>query len=337
MGRNRTNSLKKLRFYSAHLLTQLMPHRYWESQRAKLLSAFDIWPPADQQDILSRVHYYNREHRSFTPDSQTEVIGQFSGRGKSSAYSNDFRTLISYFPRSHRVGYLFGDITEVPAFPRFVKSRPITAAADNANSILLKLNTIRHYQFHPDPLSFADKHPMAVWRGKSNRQHRIDFATRFVDHPLCNVGCTLHKEAVPERYHRPFMSVSEQLTYKYIVSVEGIDVATNLKWIMASNSLCLMRRPRFETWFMEGTLEPGRHYVELAEDFSDLPEKIRYYEQHPEEAEAIIRQAQQHVARFMNPAKERLIALMVMEKYFQLSGQCQPHRILSRARSANPA
>jgi hypothetical protein len=81
-------------------------------------------------------------------------------------------------------------------------------------------------------------------------------------------------------YHKHFMSIEEQLQHQFVVSVEGIDVATNLKWIMASNSLCLMRRHRFETWFMEGALVPGYHYVELADDHSDLPEKIRYYQDH---------------------------------------------------------
>lgn len=36
------------------------------------------------------------------------------------------------------------------------------------------------------------------------------------------------------------MSVEDQKRYRYIVSLEGYDVATNLKWIMNSNSLCLM-------------------------------------------------------------------------------------------------
>lgn len=105
---------------------------------------------------------------------------------------------------------------------------------------------------------------------------------RYGDHPLCNIGCVRHKEATPEPYLRDFLTIEEQLGYQFIVSVEGIDVATNLKWIMASNSLCLMRRPRFETWFMEGTMIPGYHYVELRDDFSDLPEKVAYYRDNPE-------------------------------------------------------
>ena len=117
------------------------------------------------------------------------------------------------------------------------------------------------------------------------------------------------------------MTIPEQLEHQFIVSVEGIDVATNLKWIMASNSLCLMRRPRFETWFMEGTLQPDIHYVQLKNDFSDLEQKVTYYREHPSEAKRIITNAQQHAARFSNHNHERLISLLVIDRYLRLSGQ----------------
>ncbi len=106
------------------------------------------------------------------------------------------------------------------------------------------------------------------------------------------------------------------------MALEGNDVASNLKWVMSSNSLAVMTRPTCETWFMEGTLKPGVHYVEVREDFSDLPEKLQHYIAHPNEAETIIRQAHEYVAQFQNPKRERLIALLVMDKYFRLSGQC---------------
>ena len=56
------------------------------------------------------------------------------------------------------------------------------------------------------------------------------------------------------------------------MSLEGIDVATNLKWIMSSNSLCFSPKLRYETWFMEGKLVPGVHFVEVRDDFDDLAE-----------------------------------------------------------------
>lgn len=46
-----------------------------------------------------------------------------------------------------------------------------------------------------------------------------------------------------------------------------------------------------------------------------------YYLSHPEEAEAIIQNAQQWVAQFKDTKRERLISLLVAQKYFQKSGQ----------------
>ena len=311
----------KLAVYVKHAVRSMLPRLFWQYQRRALLDSFNRLPKEQQREIERRVDYYNRLSQPFTPPPTAEATGDFQFAGKSTAYCMDFSSLIRCFPRHRKVAYQFGDVTEVPPQPCFVKSRPIRQDRSNRHSVLLKLNTIRHYQFVPDRLAFRDKNPKAVWRGKSNRQHRIDFATRFASHPLCDIGCTRHKEPSRQLYHKDFMSIEQQLRYRFVVSVEGIDVATNLKWIMASNSLCMMRRPRFETWFMEGSLIPGHHYVELADDHSDLPEKIEYYTAHPEEAEAIIANAQAYVARFRDSRIERITSLMVIQKYLDLSQQ----------------
>jgi hypothetical protein len=315
--------IHKLSFYGVNALRALIPATICERQRKAILGRLQRLPPEERAAIERRVAYYNRLQSSFSVSGSDERIGDFTSKGKSSAYCADFKYFIRFFSSQLQVSYLFGDITQVPGSPRFLKSRPITRDYSNANSVLLKLNAVRHYYFVRDRKSFAEKKPQAVWRGKSNRPHRIEFARQYADHPLCNIGCVLHKEKQPESYHREFLSVEEQLQYQFIVSVEGIDVATNLKWIMGSNSLCLMRRPRFETWFMEGMLIPGHHYILLKDGYSDLVEKVSYYREYHREAQAIITNANRHVAQFTNANRERLIALLVIEKYMGLSGQTQ--------------
>ena len=105
------------------------------------------------------------------------------------------------------------------------------------------------------------------------------------------------------------------------MAIEGNDVASNLKWVMSSNSLAVMPRPTCETWFMEGKLEAGKHYVEVRDDYADLEEKLQHYIQHPEEAEEIIRNAHDFVRQFRDPSREELIQLLVMDKYLRLSQQ----------------
>lgn len=115
------------------------------------------------------------------------------------------------------------------------------------------------------------------------------------------------------------MTISEQLQYKFVMSLEGNDVASNLKWIMSSNSLAVMPKPKFETWFMEGRLQAGVHYVEVKDDFSDLEQQMDYYLSHPKEAAEIIANAQRYVAQFQNEALENTIAITVISRYLNLS------------------
>ena len=90
---------------------------------------------------------------------------------------------------------------------------------------------------------------------------------------------------------------------------------------MSSNSVCVMPKPKYETWFMEGTLEAGVHYIEVNDDFSDAEEKIHYYSKHTKEALQIINNANAYVDQFKDSKREKLISLLVLDKYFSLSGQ----------------
>jgi hypothetical protein len=84
-----------------------------------------------------------------------------------------------------------------------------------------------------------------------------------------------------------------------------------------------MPLPNHETWFMEGRLEAGKHYALLRDDFEDLEEKILYYERNFGEALQIIRNANAFAEQFRNAARERLVALLVLYKYFVLTGQLE--------------
>lgn len=116
------------------------------------------------------------------------------------------------------------------------------------------------------------------------------------------------------------MTIRQHLNFRYVLALEGIDVASNLKWVMSSNSIAVMPRPNYETWFMEGKLIPNYHYIEVKEDFSDLEAKLDYYSSHIVEAEAIIAHAHEWVEQFMDKEREEVIALLVLQKYFKICG-----------------
>ena len=275
-----------------------------------LLAGIDV-----TSELQNRVDYCCKLNRSFSPSAKAASVATFK-KTKSFVYYADTKRVVRHFPENKRFDYVFGDVTYVPDTPSFVKSRPISE--DNQNSVLLKLNAVRHYKFLPDSLGFESKRPFAVWRGMVYHQHRRDFVDMYWSSSLANIGHNDEKLSNEPSY-KGFLSIEEQLNYRYIISIEGKDVATNLKWAMASNSLVMMRKPKFETWFMEGLLVPGVHYVELKEDFSDLEEKIEYYNLHTSEALEIIEHAHKHVTQFFDSEKEQFVSLLVAKKYFTLA------------------
>nr|WP_298250129.1 glycosyl transferase family 90 [uncultured Halomonas sp.] len=308
----------KSMFYASGLLSSLPPRFFFQRRRQALLASFDILPTSEQDLIMKRASYYNKLDTSVTLSNTATKNRDFYLKLKKSTYHFDFYKIAKYYPGEFSYHYRFGDKTYIPDAPTFVKSRPI--AGKNQNSVLLKLDSVRHFYTVKDSIDYNTKKNSLVWRGAAHQPHRQHFLEKSHGLSRCDVGATDDK-AVTSAYRKPFMSIEQQLEHKFIFSIEGNDVATNLKWIMASNSLCFMRRPIYETWFMEGTLIPGYHYVEVSDDFSDLEEKIDYYLAHPKESKAIIRNANRYISEFFHPRREILVSLQVFERYLMHTQQ----------------
>ena len=266
----------------------------------------------------NRVNHYNKLDHGFAPSPAAVPAGKIPKFG--SMYYYDLKEFARYFDRDLLIDLQFGDIAKVPKVPSIVKDRPIRDG--NGNAVIMKLDKFRHFRMPRDRLSFADKRPGVVWRGDLNNSIRTRFLDAVRHLPFCDAGTP--KKTAPPEYRKPYLTIEQQKHYRYIVSLEGYDVATNLKWIMSSNSLCLMPQPTYETWFAESEVEPNVHYVPLAPDFSDLADKVAYFERHPAEAERIIAAANTYCSRFRNEKEEQAISILVLYKYFVLSGQIEP-------------
>ena len=276
----------------------------------------------DKEYVLKRVDYYNKlEKATLLDNSKAVQLLNFTRKRnkKGSAYFFDTYEYTRYFPQHLRFVPLFGDITNIPKTPSITKSRPI--AGNNANSVVLKLDKNRHFTFVKDNRKFTDKKNMLIGRACVKQPHRIRFWEMYFKHPMCDLGQINTKNTQhPEWIVKP-ISIDAHLDYKFILCIEGFDVASNLKWVMSSNSLAVMPKPTYETWFMEGTLIPNYHYVCIKDDYSDLEERLNYYINHPDEAQAIINHAHEYVAQFRNKKREDLISLLVLQKYFEKTGQ----------------
>ncbi len=301
----------RIAYYLANYARLYLPRLFMSRVQQPALSELE------QDAIQRRLAYYlgNPSAWNCSGIDQWTSIGDLQ-KERRSMYFLDLYRYAQNYPDRLKILYRFGDVTECQPLPTLVKSRPI---APCASSILFKLDKLRHFRFVDDGTPFEAKKPMVVWRGGAYQENRRRMLREFGSHPLCDVGHFGHSPS--NICDKPFMSIQRQLNYRFILSLEGNDVATNLKWILSSNSLCLMPRPKYETWFMEGTLVPGKHYIQIRDDYSDLVEAVNYYNAHTDEALAIIRNGQEYVRQFLNPAHESLLCHLMLESYFKHTGQ----------------
>lgn len=261
--------------------------------------------------VVDRVNYYNRLTAPTLLSSQALSIAHYRIPKKIRVYYFDSKEYLRYFHPDLKFELLPGDIIHIPKHPAFVKSRPI--AGDNKNAVLLNLDKARHFNFLQDDIPFEEKKDMLVGRSEFAQEHRRRFYELYADHPLCNLRKSM-RSSDPD-----FLSIEQHLHYKFILALEGNDVATNLKWIMSSNAIAVMPEPTYETWFMEGRLIPDYHYICIRQDYADLAEKLTYFLEHPEKAKQIVAQANQYVNQFKDRKREDQISLFVIQKYFSLT------------------
>lgn len=277
-------------------------------QKNKILDRLSRY---DVKYIEDRVNYYNKLQRKIEISDFPYTIGNYKKPIHLKTYFYDSQQYLRYFSPQLKFNIHAGDITTVPEIPSIVKSRPING--ENSNAVLLNLDKIRHFNFVKDHMPFEKKKNMLIGRAAVQQEHRKRFYHLYYGHPMCDLGDIL-KDSL---WYSPKISISKHLEYKFILAIEGFDVATNLKWIMSSNSIAVMPKPKYETWFMEGRLLPG-HYIEIKEDYSDLEQQLNYYISNSEQCLQIVEEANKYTKQFRDENKEELIAVKVLEKYFEL-------------------
>lgn len=307
----------KFVYYSINMLRLLVPKCFYQKRLQNKLASVSC--RKDAEYIRWRVDYYNRLMMGTRlPSSAPRLAEHKMGRQK--VYFFDTYQYTRWYPDSFQWGFCPGDVTYVPEYPSVVKSRPLVER--NENSVVLNLDKVRHFIFVNDKKEFAKKKDMAIFRGKvKGKPLRRKFMEMYFHHPMCDLGDVSKHTTDPAEWQTEKKTIREHLDYKFIMALEGNDVASNLKWVMSSNSIAVMPRPTCETWFMEGTLIPNYHYIEIKPDFSDLEERLRYYATHIDESLEIIKHAHEYVEQFKDKERETLISLLVLDKYFKATGQ----------------
>lgn len=277
--------------------------------------------------IKERVNYYlsdiNNRQKDLSKLDNKFIFDKpflFSCQSKYESYENnqyvkDLRNLLSSIDEELSIPVQIGDKTNTSQLILFTKARNI----QNKNSILLKLNTARHFGVNPKKvdLDWNNKKDTPIWRGAStgyNKEREL-FVEQY--HEKYNIGFShlVQNKNIDDKYIKGKVSIEEQLKYKFIISLEGNDVASNLKWILASNSVPIMKKPTKETWAMEGLLEPFVHYLPLDDDLSNLDTILDWANNNNDTCENIAFNGKVFMSQFSNPDTELEIQRQLILHY----------------------
>lgn len=199
---------------------------------------------------------------------------------------------------------------------------------DSKNGVIMRMSVERHWKniffVKQNDMPFQNKKNILLWRGSTTGQDENSFENNrllavktMIDSDMCDIGfTTVCQNQNPDRkLCKNSMSLNQQLKFKYLLSLEGNDVASGLKWQLYSNSIVFMRKPRIVSWAMEDKLEPFVHYIPLLDDFSDFKEKIEWANNNQDKCKEISANATNFIEQFLDLKKEKEIEKLVLEKY----------------------
>lgn len=240
-------------------------------------------------------------------------------------YINPFADYIDLLDKDKKFLYSPGDegISRLKGFVK--KAKPI----GYNNIVIVLLNKERHWgdviNVNKFDIPFDKKNNIAVWRGTTTgSEDRIGSRFTLVKnyynkHEEIDVAFNSICQEKDEYkiYVKPSKSIAEQLKCKFIISVEGNDVASGLKWQLYSNSVVMMTKPTICSWFMEDHLIPFVHYIPLKPDYSDLYEQYKWALNNLDKCKEINKNAKQYVEQFLDYKKQKDINKKIMKIYFE--------------------
>lgn len=301
-------------YYAKGFLRDVIPDRYF---RRKLDQELGKVQDFDLPYIADRVNFYNQLTGKRNLNAEAIALEDLEQLKSQATYYLDSREHTRFFDPQYRAKFVFGDVLTVPQQPTILKYRPI--GGDTSNYVLMKLNKVRLFNYSTDHRPFGSKKNMLIGRAVVKVPGRVAFYEQYFNHPMCDLGQINRDKNL--QWLKPKLTIDDHLDYKFILCLEGYDIASNLRWVMTSNSLAVMPEPTVDSWYMESRLKPDYHYVKIKPDYSDLEERLTYYIEHPQEAEQILANARAYATQFRNEKREHLLSLLVLEKYFWRTGQ----------------
>jgi hypothetical protein len=185
--------------------------------------------------------------------------------------------------------------------------------------VIWKLESIRHWDpIEPSILedtAWEKKKASVTWRGaftgrahhktsdskKTELEHcrqnqRCSFVLDHANSKLIDAGLDSTVGLISDvvsgvNITKGRLSMADIQCHKVIISLEGNDVASGLKWSLMSQSVVLMPTPTRTSWAMEELLEPWVHYIPMNDDGSNAEEMVQWVIDNDQKAKLIAQRA----------------------------------------------
>ena len=211
--------------------------------------------------------------------------------------------------------------------PVALRAPVLSKVRRDESSVILRLNARRHWQplprsFEIDTTPWRQKRDAAVWRGGMGGTTRRNANGEYVqraalvrrlDEWARDPHLDVRVVQLGDGSEEAWLSKEQLMGYKMIVSAEGNDVASGLKWNLLSSSTVVMPPPTVASWGLETLLVPWVHYVPLHANMSNLPQMARWCLDHPDECEAIGVRGRCFAAAWLDEERERRIERAVVD------------------------
>jgi len=180
--------------------------------------------------------------------------------------------------------------------------------------ILWKLELVRHWNTLPGALRkdtrWDLKKNAAFWGGDMTGEYegetdlercqsnqRCRFVLEHADSELIDARLCYHHGGLTNgtvngvKIIREKVGVEVVQQYKVVISFEGNDVASGLKWMLQSESVVLMPPPTRTSWAMEELLQPWVHYIPMFPNGSNAEQMVQWALDHDRDAKRIAERA----------------------------------------------
>ncbi len=228
-----------------------------------------------------------------------------------------------------------GDGRPSPEAPIFCKARRLP---DPGYAIPFPIKYGRHFgpvaKVDGIDIPFREKDDRLIWRGATTGHFPLDGETRpgarayipsitakmtgkDVDIGFSEITPNIDPATALriEPFVKDGLDMRAHLRSKYILCLEGNDVATSLKWILYSNSVPVMPHPGVESWACESLLRPFTHYVPVAADLSDLADVHAWCIANEEKCERIAQNGKSFMQAFLDEGLENRLQRRVATLY----------------------